>query len=421
MAGLKPRIIERVLQRSTKKRWTRRGGKNELVLYYEPGDPTSHLCAQLIPYLKQRLNLRIHVVVVPEPEPTTYPEPDKQRRYALDDAARVAPAYGLQFPDNATRPNLELVFQAAQLLLSEMEIDKWLELEAQVAPALFANDNIAFQRIADDYPVKPNAARILARNGRERAKRGHYSAGMWFFAGRWYWGLDRFDFLERDLRQLGVVNGEAELLSRDASKAVLPSLSTLPELEFFYSFRSPYSYLALPKVRRLMEKYDLAVTVKPVLPMVMRGLPIPKSKRLYIARDAMRIAKREGIAFGCIADPVGPGALRGLKVFNAAVGPEQQLNLLQSVGAASFAEGKHVHMIKPILKDVVERAGVDWSSAGAFLKDDAHLVYAETNRQRLFDLGLWGVPSFKFGELVFWGQDRLWLIDEAVRRCRDAA
>jgi hypothetical protein len=27
---------------------------------------------------------------------------------------------------------------------------------------------------------------------------------------------------------------------------------------------------------------------------------------------------------------------------------------------------------------------------------------------------LWGVPSFRFGDLATWGQDRLWLIEQAI-------
>jgi hypothetical protein len=27
---------------------------------------------------------------------------------------------------------------------------------------------------------------------------------------------------------------------------------------------------------------------------------------------------------------------------------------------------------------------------------------------------LWGVPSFRFGDLATWGQDRLWLVEQAI-------
>ena len=37
-------------------------------------------------------------------------------------------------------------------------------------------------------------------------------------------------------------------------------------VDLFFSFRSPYSYLALPKTLKLVEEYDLAVKLRPVYP-----------------------------------------------------------------------------------------------------------------------------------------------------------
>ena len=39
---------------------------------------------------------------------------------------------------------------------------------------------------------------------------------------------------------------------------------------------------------------------------------------------------------------------------------------------------------------------------------------AEANRQEMMALGLWGVPSFRVGETSAWGQDRLWVIEDAL-------
>lgn len=39
--------------------------------------------------------------------------------------------------------------------------------------------------------------------------------------------------------------------------------------------------------------------------MIMRGLPVPRAKRLYIVRNTKREAEALGLPFGPIADPVG--------------------------------------------------------------------------------------------------------------------
>ena len=43
----------------------------------------------------------------------------------------------------------------------------------------------------------------------------------------------------------------------------------------------------------------------------------------------------------------------------------------------------------------------------------------EKNRESLTDMGLWGVPSFRIGELAFWGQDRIWLLSRKIEEMSD--
>ena len=51
-----------------------------------------------------------------------------------------------------------------------------------------------------------------------------------------------------------------------------------------------------------------------VLPMVMRGLPVPRPKRLYIVHDAAREARLHSTPFGRFNDPVGRPTERGLAI-----------------------------------------------------------------------------------------------------------
>lgn len=74
-------------------------------------------------------------------------------------------------------------------------------------------------------------------------------------------------------------------------------------IELFYSFRSPYSQLVIPRLKNICLKYNCSITIKPLLPMVTRGLPVPPEKEMYIATDAAREAHLWGILFGKIIDP----------------------------------------------------------------------------------------------------------------------
>ena len=150
-----------------------------------------------------------------------------------------------------------------------------------------------------------------------------------------------------------------------------------------------------------------------VLPMVMRGLPVPKAKRRHIALDAAREARAHGIPFGRINDPVGKPTERGLAILAYAerqgLGNAYVLSFMQGVWAEGLDAGSDRG-----LRTIVQRAGLSWQGARDALADAQWRTVAESNRQALFELGLWGVPSFRVGATAVWGQDRLWVVQEAL-------
>jgi 2-hydroxychromene-2-carboxylate isomerase len=269
------------------------------------------------------------------------------------------------------------------------------------------------QRIGGD---RPSVDALLAANARRRQQLGHNLPGVWQFDGDWFWGVDRLDYLEARLRAHGLIDGDEPLSVLSPALAALPVVAApLPPLEFFYSFRSPYSYLASLQMRRFHERWPGGVSVRPVLPMAMRSITIPRAKRMYTLRDVKREADRLGVAFGRVADPLGAGARRCLQVFGLARSAAEQLGFLVSAGTAVWSEGIDVSR-DPGLRYVCERAGLDWEAARGVIAGDADIEYAEANRLELLDAGLWGVPSYRVGEFAAWGQDRFWMLDELLRR-----
>jgi len=154
-----------------------------------------------------------------------------------------------------------------------------------------------------------------------------------------------------------------------------------------------------------------------VLPMAMRGLPVPAEKRQYISRDAAREAFVQGVPFGCLNDPLGKPTERGLALMPFAemhdAGETYVQSFMQGVWSEGLDAGTDSH-----LQIIVERAGLSWPAAKDVLKsqsNDTHWrAIAEQNRQALFSLGLWGVPSFRFEDNAAWGQDRFWVIEKAL-------
>ena len=70
------------------------------------------------------------------------------------------------------------------------------------------------------------------------------------------------------------------------------------------------------------------------------------------------------------------------------------------------------------MRRIVEAAGLDWQSARKILGNDDWREEAEANRLEMMSLGVWGVPSFKIGDVVTWGQDRLWVIENELKKNR---
>ena len=209
---------------------------------------------------------------------------------------------------------------------------------------------------------------------------------------------------------------------RDVTWATAGAQATGHVLHLFLSLRSPYSYLAVPRAAALGRHYGVELRLRFVLPMAMRGLPVSWAKRRYIVLDAKREAERLGLRFGRIVDPVGPGVERGLAILHEAIAAGQGETFVQSFLQGVFADGIDAASDTG-LRRMAARAGVSAGSVQTALADDSWRAVAEANREEMLAAGLWGVPCLRVGEgPMVWGQDRLWVIEDALRAClRQAA
>ena len=184
----------------------------------------------------------------------------------------------------------------------------------------------------------------LDANEKDLERQGHYMSAMLKYAGEWYWGLDRLGHLEERLNMLGI-NRDKERINIVFNKTYADFCHSPAELVshsdktlvVFFSIRSPYSHLGLLQAIKLAEHYKIALEIKPILPMVMRGLSVPATKKMYIFHDTKREAKKLGIEYGFVADPLGQGVENCYCLFSYAqsLGCELQfmLNYSQAVNA----------------------------------------------------------------------------------------
>ena len=191
-------------------------------------------------------------------------------------------------------------------------------------------------------------------------------------------------------------------------------------IDFYFSFRSPYSYLAGPRAFALAERHDVDVVFRGVIPMAMRGQSVPVSKRLHTLRDTKREAERLGMPFGRIHDPIGDGALRCLLVSEHAADAGRVRDFVLTASRAIWAEATDVAGDAG-LRAVCERSGLEWDACAAALVDPAIRARVDANTEAVGELGHWGVPLFVLDGEVFWGQDRIEDVERALEVAAPAA
>jgi 2-hydroxychromene-2-carboxylate isomerase len=400
---------------------------HRVLYFHQVDDPYSHLAAQVLTPLLERYDLELVPYLVAPPMDAAVPERERLMAYSRKDAAEIAPGYGLAFRDPGRQPDAELAQLAGRILASTREGAAFAAVAARVGDALWSEDGAALEVVAREHPPAGEAlARSAMASGDQRRRRlGHYLGATFHYGGEWYWGVDRLHYLERRLASGGVrrPGATAELLvpRRDVTTESVTSSNAALSLEFFPSLRSPYTYISMSRTYELARRYPVRLVLRPVLPMVMRGLPVPAAKRLYIVLDTAREAEQVGVPFGKICDPLGRPVERGYSLFPWAREQGKAEEYLLSFCRAAFGEGIDTGSDTG-LRAVVERVGLRWEDAREHLDSDAWRPELEANREAMLSLGLWGVPSFRLRgpegqpDLCTWGQDRLWLVEEEIRK-----
>jgi 2-hydroxychromene-2-carboxylate isomerase len=409
------------------------GARPTVHYFHQPDDPYSHLAAQLLQPLMSRYDIVLKPWLVPPPDDAAAPERDRLESYARRDAARVSRRYRLQFPADAARPDQQRLDAARAGLVAALEAGRFAERAPALGAELWSGE---IERLPDAPEPVPDQARIdsvLQQGDAERRRLGHYLGAMFYFEGEWYWGVDRLHHLETRLAMLGLDNGpisdpplaafQREQLagdpadlkaSTDSDASIDPKSGARPLIEVWFSFRSPYTYIAVPRIVRLARHYGAELRLRCILPMVMRGLPVPAVKRLYIVLDTKREADLVGLPFGRIVDPVGKGAERALAVVFRATARGLSEAFAQAALAAAFAQGIDLADDAGLFA-TTRQVGLRDEDVRAALADQTWRETAEQNRVALFAAGLWGAPTFRVnGGPAHWGQDRIWALEEDV-------
>lgn len=204
--------------------------------------------------------------------------------------------------------------------------------------------------------------------------------------------------------------------------------------DLFWSFRSPYSYLATGRIVELVRSHRVEVDLRIVYPIAIR---IPDFFEQvnplwppYLLRDTLRVAQMHGIPYGWPdPDPIvqefpsrkvaaeQPYIYRLSRLGVAAEERGRGLPFIQEVShliwsgeVAGWHEGDH-------LARAAERAGLDLAVLDADIEREPERYEAiiQESQRAQQAAGHWGVPLMAFEGEPFFGQDR---IDHLIWRLR---
>lgn len=194
-------------------------------------------------------------------------------------------------------------------------------------------------------------------------------------------------------------------------------------LEVYWSFRSPYSYLAIGRLAAIREHYAIDVSFRPVRPLAIREPDFFERARKqflpYLFRDCPREAERLGVPFGLPSrDPI------VMDMETGEVAPEQpMMNRIMALGIAACDAGRGLefaHAVstriwtgEPWFEDealgaAALEAGLELPGLEGWARDNAEKItkIIEANEAAQLELH-WGVPLMVLDGEPFFGQDRL--------------
>lgn len=196
--------------------------------------------------------------------------------------------------------------------------------------------------------------------------------------------------------------------------------------DFYFSFRSPYSYLAIPQVEEMISRYDLAPRMRIVTPIAIRIPGFFKSVNPlwppYLLRDTFRISQMHNIPYRWPRpDPI------IMDIASGEVAAEQPyIHKVSRMGVAAEREGKGFAFVRRAahaiwsgeidnwhdgehLARAAAEAGLNPETLADTLQNEGLDLAAEIERNEADqrNAGHWGVPLFVFENEPFFGQDRL--------------
>jgi 2-hydroxychromene-2-carboxylate isomerase len=201
----------------------------------------------------------------------------------------------------------------------------------------------------------------------------------------------------------------------------LAPMSSTPIVTYYFDPVSPYAWLASKALARI-EAAGAELVFQPVLFAALlnahgnTGPAEVPAKRAYIFRDVMREAARAGVVFnGPPGHPFNP--LQALRMCVALTRQDERRRFALAVMSACWEQGQDVSDGAVLLK-IAADCSLSGLTLQAAAQQPAIKMQLASETERAIADGVFGVPTFRFGDELFWGADR---IDALLARLQGAS
>lgn len=191
-------------------------------------------------------------------------------------------------------------------------------------------------------------------------------------------------------------------------------------INYYLSLISPWSYLGHERLLAMAKAHKTQVNVIPVDFSIVfpstGGIPLPKrspERKAYRMQELKRWRDHSGIALNLEPKhfPVNDKLAASMVVNLRQEQPEQALLFAGACLKACWLEERDISKRETLLEIATEN-GIQ---GGKLLIDtDNSLAIIKKDSEAAVSSGVFGAPSYLYGEQLFWGQDRLDFLERAL-------
>ncbi len=193
-------------------------------------------------------------------------------------------------------------------------------------------------------------------------------------------------------------------------------------IDYYLSLRSPWAYLGSVRLEEIAARHGAEITVKPVdygtiFPQT-GGLPLPKrapARQAYRLVELRRWRARLGLPLNL--EPKGfavDEAPAARLVIAAGESGGDPLRLAHAVLRAVWTEERSIDD-PATLQAIAEETGHDGGALLALAERPETTAAYEALTQEALSRGVFGAPTYVYKDELFWGQDRIDFLEEALK------